>query len=81
MLCLGIGIGVNTTIFSCVYGGLMRPFDFRAPDRLVVLDDRHPKNPDDDYSVSYLNELEHRADATAGDHAGTFGRRPQHDPH
>src|SRR6266852_5184666 len=30
--------------------------------------------------VADTAELEHRADAAAGDHAGTFGRGPQHDP-
>jgi putative ABC transport system permease protein len=65
VLCLGIGIGVNTTIFSCVYGGLMRPYDFKAPDRLVVLDDRRPKEPDDNYSISYLNALDWKQHATS----------------
>jgi predicted permease len=35
--CLTLGIAVNTTVFAVFDGILWRPFDFRDPERLVVL--------------------------------------------
>jgi predicted permease len=35
MLCLGFGVGLNTTIFSIVDGVLLKPFPYQDPDRIV----------------------------------------------
>lgn len=40
VLMLAFGIGATTTIFSVVYGVLLRPLPFPHPERLVVLGDR-----------------------------------------
>jgi predicted lysophospholipase L1 biosynthesis ABC-type transport system permease subunit len=39
ILCLGLGIGVNTTLFSVIDGVLIQPLPFHQPDRLVVLNE------------------------------------------
>ena len=35
ILCLGFGVGLNTTIFSIVDGVLLKPFPYEDPDRIV----------------------------------------------
>ena len=37
ILCLGLGIGINTTIFSIVDGVFLKPYPYEDPDRIVVL--------------------------------------------
>ncbi|HET9361712.1 MAG TPA: hypothetical protein VFO58_18295, partial [Vicinamibacterales bacterium] len=37
ILCLGFGIGLNTTSFSLIDGVLLKPFPYKDPDRLLVV--------------------------------------------
>ena len=55
VLCLTLGIGVNTTIFSCVRAMLLRPFPYRDPDGLVAIGESNPRRGWHMNSVSYPN--------------------------
>jgi putative ABC transport system permease protein len=53
ILCLALGIGVNSTIFSVVDTVAIRPLPFRDPDTLVGLYSTHQVNGIDRGNVSY----------------------------
>ena len=37
--CLGLGVGMNATLFSVVDGVLIQPLPFAEPDRLFILNE------------------------------------------
>jgi putative ABC transport system permease protein len=53
ILCLALGIGVNSTIFSVVDTVAIRPLPFHDPDKLVGLYTTHQANGIDRGNVSY----------------------------
>jgi putative ABC transport system permease protein len=52
LLTLGLGIGLNATVFSAVYGVLLRPFDLPHPERLYSIGQNMEKRggPQRDYT-------------------------------
>src|SRR2546425_12864966 len=55
ILCLALGIGVNSAIFSIVDTIAIRPLPFRDLDRLVTLGSSKVSNATDIGGVSYLD--------------------------
>src|SRR5262245_53833018 len=43
VITFGLGIGVNTMMFSVINAVLLRPLPFKDPERLVHLDEKAPK--------------------------------------
>src|SRR3954451_25006133 len=39
---LALAIGVNTAVFSVIYGVLLRPLPYADSDRIVILSEEHP---------------------------------------
>jgi putative ABC transport system permease protein len=54
ILCLGFGIGLNTTIFSIVDGVLLQPYPYTDPDRILILGERNQR-ADDEAGLSFLD--------------------------
>jgi putative ABC transport system permease protein len=59
LLTLALAVGANTAIFSLVYGALLRPLPYADPDRLIVLNEIHPRVGT--IGISYPNFLDWRA--------------------
>jgi putative ABC transport system permease protein len=57
VLCLGLGIGATTTIFSVVNGALLRSFPYERPDELALLWEENSQDPlyAEAKMVSYAN--------------------------
>jgi putative ABC transport system permease protein len=74
VICLALGIGLNTTIFSCVRAMLLRPFPYRDPDALVAIGESNPRRGWHMNSVSYPNfrswQTENRTLVSVGTYSG-----------
>jgi putative ABC transport system permease protein len=65
ILCLGFGIGLNTTIYSILDGVLLKPFPYTEPDRIVVLGEQNQKIGVGNTGVSYLDLRDWRQASTS----------------
>ena len=75
VLCLAIGIGLNTTIFSVVDAVLFKPFGFEDPERLVAVQDKRIKDTEGQYQLSYANFEDLRQRASSFTDLGIQGAR------
>ena len=55
IVCMALGIGVNSTIFSTVRAVLLRPFPYRNPEELLGIGESNPRRGWHMNSVSYPN--------------------------
>lgn len=65
-----LGIGVNTMIFSMVYGVMLRPWPLPDPARIVAVGQSDPKHNDDDRGLSFQNYLDLREQSKSFSHFG-----------
>jgi putative ABC transport system permease protein len=61
---LALGIGVNTTVFSCVNALFLRPYPYREPSRLMAIRSDNPSRGFEGSSVSYPNFADWRDQST-----------------
>ena len=73
ILCLGVGLGANTAVFSFVYGILLRPLPFQEPDRLAILYERKPGLATR-ASPIYSNYVAWREESRAFSQIGAYSR-------
>ncbi|TAK17066.1 MAG: ABC transporter ATP-binding protein, partial [Acidobacteria bacterium] len=65
IVCLGFGVGLNTTIFSVVDGVVIQTLPYLDADRIVSVNGRNVKAGFDESAISYLDFQDWRAGQTS----------------
>ena len=76
VLCLALGIGVNTVIFSCLNAILLRPFPYANPDALVVFSEgqsKEARRPGG--ALSYPDYVDYSAGVKSFSSVGSYASR------
>ena len=77
ILMLALGIGGNTAIFTVIRAVLLKPLEYRDPDRLVYLSLDNPKQNTQDVAFTLLRYQETRKTARSFSGVGAFLRSPE----
>ncbi|HEX6940046.1 MAG TPA: ABC transporter permease, partial [Longimicrobiales bacterium] len=72
VLTLALGIGASTVMFTLVDSVLLRPLPYADPDRLVMLWERPPSDPDEDNLISPANFVAWEAQARSFEALAAF---------
>jgi predicted permease len=64
VICLALGIGANTAIFTVINAVLLRPLPYHAPERLVAVWEANAMRKSERNTVSPANYLDWRAENT-----------------
>src|SRR5579864_4325184 len=74
VLTLALGIGGNTAIFTVIRSVLLKPLEYRDPDRLVYLSIDNPRQKVNDASFTLVRFEEMRSAAKSFEGLGAYGR-------
>ncbi|HEY0510590.1 MAG TPA: ABC transporter permease, partial [Thermoanaerobaculia bacterium] len=75
VLCVAIGIGANTAIFSVVNAILLRPFPYADPDSIVAVHETQPANDANHEALSNLDYRDLREQATSFSSTAAYTQR------
>src|SRR3954447_11453672 len=75
VLCIAIGIGANTAIFSIVNAVLLRPFPFADPDGIAVLHETMLKQDIERAGFSHLDYRDLREQASSFASTAAYAER------
>lgn len=76
VLTLGVGLGVNTTIFSIVSGFLLKPFPFEDPGHLVMVGTENRQSGSQLGNLSYPDFLDIRTQNTGFEKMAAYDWEP-----